>query len=203
MWAGRDLQEIQNVVDATNAVSTPLPYPPARGPPPVSVFAGMTSSEPGATSDDGSDGDDDEDDGDDEATIPDIPGFPLHSSSTVDNRSQKPQLGVQSPQVVPAGLGARATLNLRVDASAQESELAARRRATAGITREKPAPISVLQGVSLSRSSTAAQSEASNVSNASSTFLNPNISQNATAQIMTNPEIQVSINPSALASSRG
>lgn len=200
MWAGRDLQEIQSVVDSMNAAPpTPLPYPPVGAPPgplPVSALSGVSSSEPGATSDDSSDDDGDDDDDDDNGTIHDIPGFPLRphpSSAKVIHRGKQPQSGVRSPQIVPANLDARTILNLQVDLSAQDSQSMARRHAAAGAAKEKPTPISILrERLPPSRSSTTGYSETSNISNASTTFLNSNTSQNATAQIMTNPEIHVS-----------
>jgi hypothetical protein len=200
MWAGRDLQEIQNSVDSMNAAPlTPLPYPSMGGPPgppPVSAISRMSSSEPGATSDDGSDDDDDDDGDDDEGTIYDIPGFPLRprpSSAGVIYRGKQPQSDVRSPQIVPASLDARTILNPQLDAPAQDSQSMARGHAKAGAIREKPASISILTGrPQPSRDSTAGYSETSNTSNASTTFLNSNTSQNATAQIMTNPEIHVS-----------
>jgi hypothetical protein len=92
----------------------------------------MSSSEPGATSDDGSDDDDDDDDDDgddDEGTIYDIPGFPLRprpSSADVIHRGKQPQFDVRLPQIVPASLDPRTVLNPQVDAPAQHSRSMAR-----------------------------------------------------------------------------
>lgn len=203
MWAGRDLQEIQTVVDVMNAAPpTPLPYPPVRsppGPPPVSALSGTSSSEPSAVSDNGSDDDDDdEEEDDDEQTIYDIPGFPLRSSSTsVVQREPKLQPNVHSPQIVPTGLDARVILSAQADALMQEGGSIAHRLAKAASTRDRLPPISVRREIPPTRSSTAEVSNAP--SNASSNFLNPNTSQNATARLMMNPEIHVSDNDLAAA----
>lgn len=128
MWAGRDLQEIQHLVDMSAAAErgapTPLPYPsttpsehPAQytpgGPYPLSAMSGLPSESDATYSGDDYSNSDPEDDIDNE--MYNIPSFPLGPPSAGHRQSVKehphisnaggdgPLVRVRSPPIINVG----------------------------------------------------------------------------------------------------